>query len=292
MVANRYAEPLTAWYAACARDLPWRAPDRTPWGVLVSEIMLQQTPVGRVEPAWRAWMQRWPAPEGLAAAGSAEAIRAWGRLGYPRRALRLWECAVHLVDAFGGVVPGDEVSLRALPGVGAYTAAAVASFAFGRRAVVLDVNIARVLTRLVAGQALPVPSSSVVERALAAELLPREAAASVRWNQAVMELGALVCRAGAAACEACPLAGSCRWLRLGKPEDVHADRRRVQPYEGTDRQARGRVLAMLRSSADPVPVGDVLSALPRREQAARAVETLVADGLVVRVGDAVALPNG
>jgi len=290
-MVNRYARPLAAWYEANARDLPWRAPDRTPWGVLVSEIMLQQTPVARVEPAWRAWMERWPTPGALADAGSAEAIRAWGRLGYPRRALRLYECAVCLVADCGGVVPGDEAALRALPGIGAYTAAAVASFAFGLRAVVLDVNIARVLTRLVTGEALPPPTSSAVERALAEQLLPREAAASVRWNQATMELGALVCRAGAAACEACPLAGSCRWLGLGKPEDVHADRRRVQAYEGTDRQARGRVLGMLREHPDPVALDEVLTALPRPDQARLAVDTLIRDGLIVQIGDALALPS-
>jgi A/G-specific adenine glycosylase len=289
---NPYARTMASWYAAHARDLPWRAPDRTPWGVLVSEIMLQQTPVCRVEPAWRAWLARWPVPAALAAVAPAEAIRAWGRLGYPRRALRLHECACQIVDQCGGQVPDTEAELRQLPGIGAYTAAAVASFAFGRRAVVVDVNIARVLTRLVAGVALPEPSSSRAERELAVRLLPSDSAESVSWNQAVMELGALVCRKVSPACGDCPLIHTCRWVALGRPADTHADRRRVQGYEGTDRQARGRVLALLRESPQPVPVDEVIAALPREAQARAAVKSLVKDGLVVRYDDALLLPEG
>ncbi len=130
-MSTSYAEPVLTWYARNARDLPWRAPDATPWAVLVSEIMLQQTPVARVLPEYLSWMARWPTPAALAAAPAGEAIRQWGRLGYPRRALRLHETATILVARHGGTVPADLDALRALPGIGSYTAAAVASFAFG-----------------------------------------------------------------------------------------------------------------------------------------------------------------
>ena len=147
-----YAEPVLAWYARNARDLPWRAPGATPWAVLVSEIMLQQTPVARVLPEYLRWIARWPSPAALAAEPAGEAIRQWGRLGYPRRALRLHETATILTTRHGGMVPADLDALLALPGIGSYTAAAVASFAFGQRHAVLDTNVRRVLARLIAGQ--------------------------------------------------------------------------------------------------------------------------------------------
>src|SRR5659263_416701 len=125
------------WYAGHARALPWRDPECSPWGVLVSEVMLQQTPVSRVEPVWRSWLESWPTPAGLAAASPADALRAWGRLGYPRRALRLIECARMVVNRHGGDVPRGYDELTALPGVGDYTASAVLAFGFGERAVVL-----------------------------------------------------------------------------------------------------------------------------------------------------------
>ena len=159
--------PVLDWYAGAARDLPWRAPDRTPWGVLVSEVMLQQTPVARVEPAWRAWLERWPTPAALAEAPTGDVLRAWGTLGYPRRALRLVACARAVVDQHGGTLPTTEPELRALPGVGAYTAAAVVAFAHGRRAVVLDTNVRRVLARTLAGQALPANHVTRAEEARA-----------------------------------------------------------------------------------------------------------------------------
>src|SRR5680860_1212613 len=133
MPSHPLHEPVLAWYADHARDLPWRGPDAWPWGVLVSEVMLQQTPVARVLPVWRRWIERWPAPADLAAAEPGEAVREWGRLGYPRRALRLHAAAVEIVARFDGDVPADVDSLRSLPGVGSYTASAVAAFAFGRR---------------------------------------------------------------------------------------------------------------------------------------------------------------
>ena len=142
---------LVTWFAQARRDLPWREPDVTAWQILVSEFMLQQTPVARVAPIWLDWVARWPTPSATAAAGAADVLRAWGRLGYPRRALRLREAAATIVALHGGAVPDDEAALRALPGVGAYTAAAVRAFAFGRRSLVLGVNVRRVLARVADG---------------------------------------------------------------------------------------------------------------------------------------------
>ncbi|MGW6130272.1 A/G-specific adenine glycosylase [Cellulomonas sp. NPDC055163] len=271
------------WFAENARDLPWRAPDRTPWGVLVSEVMLQQTPVVRVEPAWRAWMSAWPEPADLAAASTADVLRAWDRLGYPRRALRLQECARTVVTRHGGVVPIGEAELLALPGVGSYTAAAVRAFAYGRRSVVLDTNVRRVLARTAAGAALPGPSQTVAEVRLAESLVPADDATAARWAAASMELGALVCTARGPRCDTCPVADLCVWRAAGYPPDVHASRRRTQGFAGTDRQVRGRVMALLRSALEPVPLEEVEAVWPDRTQLARCVDGLVADGLVTAV---------
>lgn len=184
---------VLTWYETHARDLPWRRPGCSAWGVLVSEVMLQQTPVVRVLPAWERWMERWPTPADLAAASQADAVRAWERLGYPRRAKRLWECARALVDEHGGEVPAAADALLALPGVGEYTAAAVESFAFGRRAIVLDTNVRRVIGRAWSRAPLPGPSVTRTERYLAARIVPAEASDAARWAVASMELGALVC---------------------------------------------------------------------------------------------------
>lgn len=275
---------VAAWYAVHARDLPWRRPGTTAWGVLVSEVMSQQTPVVRVAPAWESWMSRWPLPEDLAAAAPADVLRAWQRLGYPRRALRLRECAAALVERFDGVVPATDEELLSLPGVGPYTAAAVASFAHGQRALVLDTNVRRVLGRVAEGRALPAPGLTVAERTRAAELLPTEPALSVRWNEGVMELGALVCTARSPRCDACPLADRCRWRLAGSPPDQDAARRRTQAWHGTDRQARGRVMALLRDLPDDTDLAEdeLLAPLSTAdpEQPRRVLASLLADGLV------------
>jgi A/G-specific adenine glycosylase len=316
-----YAEPVLAWYARNARDLPWRAPGATPWAVLVSEIMLQQTPVARVLPEYLSWMARWPTPAALAASPAGEAIRQWGRLGYPRRALRLHETATILTVRHGGTVPADVDALRALPGIGSYTAAAVASFAFGQRHAVLDTNVRRVLARLVAGQPWPgtASSASVAERRLAESLLPAEPAVAARWSVAVMELGALVCTAAGPRCGGCPVAADCAWLAAGRPTlatgtggpagtsgvagavgvtigaagVAGSARRRTQKYEGTDRQCRGRVLAVLRAADDPVRRADFDAVWAGAAQLDRALDGLVADGLVDPLPDGrFALPGG
>ncbi len=276
-MSTSYSEPVLAWYGRHARDLPWRAPGTTPWSVLVSEIMLQQTPVSRVIPAHQAWLARWPTPTALAAEAPGEAIRQWGRLGYPRRALRLHETAAILTEQHGGIVPADAEALLRLPGIGSYTAAAVASFAFGQRHAVLDTNVRRVLARLVTGVAQPPAALSVAEKRLAESLLPAEPAIAARWSVAMMELGALVCTAASPQCGACPVARECAWLAAGRPPEVA--RRRIQRYDGTDRQCRGRLLAVLRDSGTPVSRSDFDAAWPGPAQLARALDGLVADGL-------------
>jgi A/G-specific adenine glycosylase len=278
IMSSPYSEPVLAWYADHARDLPWRAPGATPWSVLVSEIMLQQTPVARVIPAHAEWIARWPSPAALAAEPPGEAIRQWGRLGYPRRALRLHETATILTMRHGGIVPANREALLALPGIGSYTAAAVASFAFGQRHAVLDTNVRRVLARLVAGQPVPAVTPSTAETRLAESLLPAEPAVAARWSVAVMELGALVCTAASPQCGLCPVARDCAWLAAGKP--AAAARRPSQRYDGTDRQCRGRLLAVLRDSRTPVHRADFDAVWLGQGQLARALDGLVADGLV------------
>jgi A/G-specific adenine glycosylase len=277
---------VVAWFGEHARDLPWRDPACGPWGVLVSEVMLQQTPVVRVEPAWRAWLERWPEPADLAAASPADVLRAWDRLGYPRRALRLQECARVLVQRHGGAVPDDEAALLALPGIGSYTAAAVRAFAFGRRSVVLDTNVRRVLARVAEGAALPAPALTTAERRLAEEFVPADDAGAARWAAASMELGALVCVARAPRCGVCPVRDACTWRLAGSPPDAHAPRRRTQGWAGTDRQVRGRIMALLRDALEPAPAHAVAEVWPDAVQRDRCLASLLADGLVERVGEA------
>jgi A/G-specific adenine glycosylase len=270
------------WYAREGRDLPWRGGRATPWGVLVSEVMLQQTPVARVEPVWREWVERWPTPAALARASQADAVRAWGRLGYPRRAARLWECARVLVEQHGGEVPGVRDELLALPGVGDYTAAAVMSFAHGGRAAVLDTNVKRVLARAWAGEEYPPPGVTAAERALAERVLPHEPARAAEWAVASMELGALVCTARTPKCDACPVRDNCAWRAAGYPASGR-EKATTQAWHGTDRQVRGRILAVLREATGPSRVPS-FEGVPG-EQLERSLASLLADGLVTDHGD-------
>ena len=268
---------ILRWYGSHARDLPWRRPSASAWAVLVSEVMLQQTPVARVLPAYESWLARWPTPASLAAASPADAVRQWARLGYPRRALRLHESARIICERHGGDVPESVDDLLALPGVGAYTAAAVVSFAFGQRHAVLDTNVRRVLCRLATGQQWPAPSTTAAELTLAHSLLPAEPRLAARWSVAVMELGALVCTATRPRCGACPVATGCAWRLAGSP--AGAGRRGSQAYQGTDRQCRGRLLAVLRDADGPVPAASLDAVWPDASQRARALASLLADGL-------------
>jgi A/G-specific adenine glycosylase len=247
---DRGIDELLTWYRSVRRDLPWRRTS-DPYAILVSEVMLQQTQVVRVVPRYEAWLERWPTVEALAAAPLAEVLGEWVGLGYNRRAKALWEAA-RTVAADGW--PDD---LRELPGVGAYTAAAVGSFAFGRTDVAIDTNARRVFARW--GFAPAVGSAEL--------------------NQAVMELGATLCRAHEARCDACPIE---RCGARGRPVERPARRARVR-FEDTDRYARGRVLAAL-TGREPWPGG------LDEERIERALAGLERDGMVVRDGAGARLP--
>ncbi len=278
---NPLHRPVLEWYAEHARRLPWRDPGASPWSVLVSEFMLQQTPVARVLPVHALWLERWPTPADLAAEPAGEAVRAWGRLGYPRRALRLHAAATAIVERYAGEVPAGYDELVSLPGVGDYTAAAVASFAYGRRHVVLDTNVRRVLARVLSGVEFPSASVTRSERELATAVLPEEAATAATWAVAVMELGALVCTASNPRCDECPIADLCAWFAAGRPA-YDGPPRRAQAWAGTDRQCRGRLMAVLRDAEGPVHRRRLEAVWPDQEQRERCLQTLIGDGLVTQ----------
>jgi A/G-specific adenine glycosylase len=273
---------LLAWFDAHARDLPWREPGTTPWGVLVSEVMLQQTPVHRVTERWTEWMTRWPTPSSLAAETPGAAVRAWGKLGYPRRALRLHAAATIIAAQHDDVVPADVDMLLALPGVGAYTARAVAAFGYGHRVPVVDTNVRRVVARAVRGMADSEAPSTSRDLSDADDILPEAQAA--RFAAALMELGAVVCTARRPRCTDCPVSGECAWVRAGRPTAT-APGRPAQRFAGTDRQVRGLLLDVLRAAADPVArarLDVVWLDAPQRD---RCLDSLLLDGLVEQTLD-------
>jgi A/G-specific adenine glycosylase len=253
---------VLAWYDAHGRDLPWRR-TRDPYAILVSEFMAQQTQIARVLEHYERWLQRWPTAAALAAAAPADVLTQWVGLGYNRRALRLQAaCAIVARDGW----PQDSVALRALPGVGPYTAAAVASFAFGERVAVVDTNVRRVATRLGAEPGV---------------LLPAERHGD--WNQATMELGARVCTARAPRCGECPAGAWCPSRgRVGA--ESRAPRASRMRFEDTDRWARGRVIAAL-AAGEPLPAQ---IAAQRLERVLAALER---DGLIERGPLGVGLPG-
>jgi len=277
------ASVVSDWYARSARDLPWRRPGVDPWAVLVSEVMLQQTPVARVEPVWREWMDRWPSPADLAAVAPADVIRAWGKLGYPRRALRLREAAVAVVERHGGVVPDDVAALEALPGVGTYTARAVACFGYGQPQPVVDTNVRRVVARLLHGRA-EAGNARATDLTDIASLTPLDPARATRFSVAAMELGALVCVARTPRCGGCPVRDRCAWRLAGSP--AHDGRaRRVQKFAGTDRQVRGRLLDVLRAASEPVDAAALEPAWDDAVQRSRCLDSLLSDGLIEQTDD-------
>jgi len=289
-VVPELAPIVNAWFERNARPLPWRAPGFGAWGVLVSEFMLQQTPVDRVVPRLREWLERWPTPADLAAAPPADAVRLWANLGYPRRALWLHRAAVEIRDRHDGRVPRDVDALLALTGVGDYTARAVAVFAYGDHHPVVDTNTRRVLARAVDGRAQPGPPARRDLAAMALQL-PAEQDAAARFNAAAMELGAVVCTARAPRCEACPLAAVCAWRNAGYP-DTGDTRRRQARYEGSDRQARGAVLRVLREAPEhAVALDQVVPDWPDARQRDRAIDSLIADGLAEASGGMLRLPR-
>lgn len=280
------ADAVLAWGLPRLRDLPWRR-SRDPWLVLVSEVMLQQTQVPRVIPKWQAFVAAYPDPASCAAAPLGDVLRLWHGLGYPRRARNLHLAAGEVVERHGGRLPSTLDELLALPGVGAYTARAVLAFAFEADAAVVDTNIARVYARH-AGRRL---TAGEVQRLADASLARGD---SWAWNQALMDLGATVCRPASPSCAECPLVASCAWAGVGGPDPAEGSAGvsgRQGRFEGSDRQARGRLMAALNHGE--VPVAD--AAVHMRvdpDRAARLVAALVADGLVERApADTLRLPR-
>ena len=272
-------ERVTSWFDEAGRDLPWRRDDCSPWGVFLSEVMSQQTPLSRVEPIWREWIERWPTPSHLASASPGDIVRAWGRLGYPRRALRLHEAATAMVERHEGEVPRDHEQLLALPGVGAYTAAAVSCFALGNPEVVIDTNVRRVLARALEGKPLPHQTLNRAEADLARAAMPAERDSANTWNVAVMELGALVCVARGPRCEECPVADLCAWNLAGRPA-YEGPARRGQAWHGTDRQVRGEILRRLREAHASLPLTTLVDAGDDPAQVLRCLDSLAVDGLI------------
>lgn len=275
---------LLRWYDERARDLPWRRENVTAWHILMSEIMLQQTPVVRVAPVWEEWVRRWPVPSLMAASSQADVLRAWGKLGYPRRALRLHECAGVLARDHGDVVPADVDVLLSLPGIGDYTARAVACFAYGQRVPVVDTNVRRVVARVVHGRADQGTPSAKRDMADVEALLPRTRERAARFSAALMELGATVCTARTPDCDACPLP-RCAWVAAGRPAYAGAPRK-VQKFAGTDRQVRGKLMDVLRGSERPVERAALdLVWLSDPGQRDRALDSLLVDGLIEQTED-------
>ena len=275
------APAVNEWFIAHKRDLPWRADGFGAWGILVSEIMLQQTPVVRVIPRLEQWLERWPTPADLAAAPAGDAVRAWERLGYPRRALNLHAAAVAITRDHGGTVPSDVDALLALPGIGAYTARAVAAFAFGLRVPVVDTNVRRVLARAIDGVGEAGPASTRRDLAAMEAQLPLDLAEARTFNAGVMELGAVICTARSPRCADCPIAGACAWRWAGYPEYVGPRRAGQKRYEGSDRQVRGVILASLRSRSGALPAEELPRLWSDAVQRGRALDGLLADGLVI-----------
>jgi len=270
---NSLEKPITQWFAKNKRELPWRA--TTPWGVMVSEFMLQQTPVARVLPKWIEWMERWPTPAELAKATPAQVITAWGRLGYPRRALRLPESAKIISRDFNNEVPENEEVLRSLPGIGDYTAAAISAFAFGTNTLVMDVNIRRVLVRVLDGKEHPTSNPTVRERESRLSILPRVNADN--WAAATMELGALICTSKNPSCNDCPVISQCKWRKNGYPQTELV--RKSQDWHGTDRKCRGTVVQALREN-ESLTLSAIKKLWPEESQVEKALETLLADHLI------------
>jgi A/G-specific adenine glycosylase len=278
------AERIAGWYSAGHRDLPWRHPEFSAWGILVSEFMLQQTPVARVIPRLEEWLARWPTPAALAAVPPGEAVRAWDRLGYPRRALNLHAAATAIAEQHGNEVPSDVDALLALPGVGAYTARAVAAFAHGIRTPVVDVNVRRVLARAVSGHGEAGPARPTADLALMESILPDDPATARLVNAGTMELGQTICTARAPRCDACPIAELCSWRAAGYPEYTGPAAPKQKRFEGSDRQVRGLILRELRASEVAVPAAVVAGLWAEPAQLDRALAGLLRDRLVT--GDA------
>lgn len=285
------APPITAWFESNGRDLPWRREGFSAWGTLVSEFMLQQTPVSRVIPRLTEWLDRWPTPAALAAVPPGEAVRAWASLGYPRRALWLHAAAVEITERHGGAVPADVDALLALTGIGDYTARAVAAFAYGHRHPVVDTNTRRVIARAVAGQAEAAPPSRGRDLDAMSALLPEDKRQAAAFNAAIMELGALVCTARKPDCDACPIRNACAWRSAGYPAHTGTRKAVQKKFEGSDRQVRGLIMAELRSTHRSVTDAEIAGLWPDQTQRERSLAGLLADGLAVTAPGGYTLPH-
>ena len=294
MLPREAQTALIDWYRENARDLPWRR-TRDPYRIMVSEIMLQQTQVDRVIPKYHAFLEAFPTLEALADAPASEVIRAWAGLGYNRRALNLQRAARAVVEEHGGVMPRTVAELRVLPGIGPYTAGAIACFAFEQDVGFADTNIRRVLHRALCGPELPQPAATPREiDQIAATLVPD--GEGYIWNQALMELGALICRARSADCDACPLA---RWCvarpviqeLLAAEQSTRVQRRRQglpaasAPFETTSRYFRGRIVDHLRDAPGGLTADQLASLIDAGRSEPGWIEGyidgLLRDGLIV-----------
>jgi A/G-specific adenine glycosylase len=275
---------VLAWFEENQRDLPWRK--STPWGVLISEIMLQQTPVNRVLPIWKEWMERWPTAHDLSQSKKSDLLKAWGRLGYPRRALRLHEAATIITREHNNQVPTDIEDLRKLPGVGEYTAAAIMAFAYKEKSLVLDVNIRRLFARVLDGKEFPPLHITNSERESRRNLIPEEANT---WAAATMELGALICTAINPLCEQCPISNQCLWRANGYPKS-EVKKKPTQKWHGTDRQCRGTIIEHLRTNNSTTKT-KLEKLWDDRSQLEKCLETLMQDGLIEKKKEKYKLAN-
>jgi A/G-specific adenine glycosylase len=274
---------IREWFRINQRDLPWRKPETTPWAILVSEVMLQQTPVSRVIPAWTSWLDRWPDAHSLAQAPLGDVLQQWGKLGYPRRAKNLHLTAQEVSFRWSGVVPESVDDLLALPGIGDYTARAIACFAYGQPHPVVDTNVKRVVARAIDGDAAAGHWSmrdamARVDAAMDTPLSDEEYCLS---QKALMELGAVVCTARSPRCDECPLISDCAWRASGFPVDPAVLPRVQARYEGSDRQVRGLILELLRGTPGTHPQSEIDALWSQAAQRERALRSLVSDGLIV-----------
>ena len=288
MTDSAFAGSLLAWTDEVRRDLPWRD-TRDPWAVAVSEVMLQQTQVVRVIPKWGEFLQAFPTVSACAAAPQADVVRLWEGLGYHRRAVSLHRAAIAVVERFDGVFPSTIAELQTLPGFGPYTSRAMVAFAFDGHAAVLDTNVGRIVARAVAGRSC----SGREAQSMADALVP--VGRSWAWNQAMLDLGAMVCVKRAPQCDVCPIYRMCAWYQAGRPEPDPAIGSAAvsggqSRFVGSDRQGRGRLLAALRRGI--VAIDEVAAAMEWPDDEARAqrvAATLVLDGLACCSGAAYVL---